>query len=102
MSKDVAETRGEASEAGKASQVRQQKAVMTYLLSKTLCDPFERSLFEAAVFRHALDDERKIALEVSSRRERASHRLPILADTVAKVFLRHGTQILRAVGATIE
>jgi hypothetical protein len=23
-------------------------------------------------------------------------------DSVAKVFLRHGTQILRAVGATIE
>jgi hypothetical protein len=27
---------------------------------------------------------------------------PLLADTVAKVFLRHGTQILRAVRAPIE
>src|SRR5260370_2608429 len=28
--------------------------------------------------------------------------LPILADSVAKVFLRHGSQILRGVGAAIE
>jgi hypothetical protein len=27
---------------------------------------------------------------------------PLRADFVAKVFLRHGTQILRAIGATIE
>jgi hypothetical protein len=27
---------------------------------------------------------------------------PFRADFVAKVFLRHGTQILRAIGATIE
>jgi hypothetical protein len=26
----------------------------------------------------------------------------LVADTAAKVFLRHGTQILRAVGATID
>jgi hypothetical protein len=26
----------------------------------------------------------------------------LLADSVAKVFLRHATQILRAIGATIE
>jgi len=28
--------------------------------------------------------------------------LPVMADCVAKVFLRHATQILRAMGATIE
>src|SRR5260370_12030929 len=27
---------------------------------------------------------------------------PVLADSVAKVFLRHGSQILRGVGAAIE
>jgi hypothetical protein len=27
---------------------------------------------------------------------------PLCDDIVAKVFLRHGTQILRSIGATIE
>jgi hypothetical protein len=32
----------------------------------------------------------------------AEHRFQLSADFVAKVFLRHGTQILGAIGATIE
>jgi hypothetical protein len=37
-----------------------------------------------------------------SRFSRASPDYPLLADFVAEVFLRHGIQILRVAGATIE
>ena len=46
---------------------------------------------------HHVGVMRRVLLRILKTDER-----PLVADSVAKVFLRHGTQILRAVGATIE
>jgi hypothetical protein len=49
-----------------------------------------------------LNDYRVQVLARGDEMIEQERRLPPLADTVAKVFLRQGTEILRAVGAMIE